>query len=117
MEYFEGDLSTVSATHAGFLDGCCSYGINAALLRCALSMPELGEHYRAPGVADLLAGEMIRRDRDFFARHERARSLRIVGLDASLPAIDYSMRSGLLDAGWMDDLERGELSPSLAKGS
>lgn len=98
------------------LDVCCSYGINAALLRSDLTLTQLGEHYRDPGVADVPGEVMIARDHDFFDRHDRGRRLRLLGLDASRPAVDYALRAGLLDEGWCDDLEHDEPSPALASG-
>lgn len=98
------------------LDVCCSYGINAALLRSDLTLTRLGEHYRDPEAADVPGEVMIARDHDFFERHRRDRRLRLLGLDASRPAIDYSLRAGLLDDGWSDDLEHHDPSPSLAAG-
>lgn len=98
------------------LDVCCSYGINAALLRSDLTLTQLGEHYRDPRVADVPGEVMIARDHDFFDRHDRGRRLRLLGLDASRPAVDYALRAGLLDEGWCDDLEHDEPSPALASG-
>ena len=98
------------------LDVCCSYGINAALLRSDLSLARLGEHYRDPEVADVPGEVMIARDHEFFERHRRDRRLRLLGLDASQPAIDYGLRAGLLDDGWSDDLEHDDPSPSLVAG-
>ena len=40
----------------------------------------------------------------------------VVGLDASAPAVDYAVRTGLLAAGWAEDLEREDASPALAAG-
>lgn len=98
------------------LDVCCSYGINAALMGTTLTLAQLGAHYLADGVAGLPAGAAITRDRDFFARHARTRRPRLLGLDASRPAIDHALRAGLLDDGWCDDLEHEDPSPSLRAG-
>lgn len=98
------------------LDVCCSYGINAALMRSTLSLTRLGEHYRSAEIADVPAEVMIARDHEFFARHTRDRGLRLLGLDASQPAIDYALRAGVLDEGWSDDLEHDEPSSRLRAG-
>lgn len=98
------------------LDVCCSYGINAALMRSTLSLAELGAHHLADETADLPAEAKIARDREFFARHARERRLRLLGLDASRPAIDYALRTGLLDDGWCDDLEHDDPCPGLRAG-
>lgn len=98
------------------LDVCCSYGINAALMRSTLSLTRLGEHYRSFEVAEVPAEVRIARDHEFFAGHARDRRLRLLGLDASRPAIDYARRVGLLDEGWCDDLEHTDPSPQLLAG-
>lgn len=98
------------------LDVCCSYGINAALMRSTLSLAQLGVHHLGDEVADVPAEEKIARDHEFFDRHARERRPRLLGLDASRPAIDYALRAGLLDDGWCDDLEHDDPSPQLLAG-
>lgn len=98
------------------LDVCCSYGINAALMRSTLSLGQLGAHHLADEVADVPAEVKIARDREFFERHARHQPPRLLGLDASRPAIDYALRAGLIDAGWCDDLEHDDPSPQLLAG-
>lgn len=98
------------------LDVCCSYGINAALLGTTLTLAQLGAHHVADEAAGLPAEAAITRDREYFARHARERRPRLLGLDASRPAIDYALRAGLLDEGWCDDLEHEAPSARLRAG-
>lgn len=95
---------------------CCSYGINATLMRSTLSLTQLGQHHLAAEVAHVPAETKIDRDHELFDRHARERRLRPLGLDASRPAIDYALRAGLLDDGWCDDLEHVDPSPQLLAG-
>jgi hypothetical protein len=109
-----------ASQHAGsprtVLDVCCSYGINAALLRCAVDLDDLGERATDPARAALSPDELITDDLLFYADRLRRPELTVLGLDASAPAIDYAVRTGLLAAGWAEDLEGADPSPSLAAG-
>ncbi|MCW2721858.1 class I SAM-dependent methyltransferase [Pseudonocardia sp.] len=98
------------------LDVCCSYGINAALLRHDLDLAAIGARATDPARAALPPGELIRDDAVFYAGHLRRPDLAVLGLDASAPAIDYGLRTGLLTNGWAEDLEDAGPSPALAAG-
>lgn len=87
------------------LDVCCSYGVNAALLRCDLSMAELVRHYREPSLADLSPAALVAADRSFYAEHRQANAPRIAGLDVAMNAVEYGRRVGLLDDGGVENLE------------
>lgn len=82
-----------------------SYGINAALLRCDASMPELYERYgdAAPETTD----ELLARDRDLVAARTGVRAT-FLGLDVSEPALAYATKAGFLDDSVLADLESGE---------
>lgn len=95
------------------LDVCCSYGINAGLLRTGLTFADAAAHYGDAAVAGLSSADMAARDRRLVAAREPL-AYRIVGLDASAPAVEYAVSAGLLDAGWTDDLEHQDPSPDLA---
>lgn len=87
------------------VDLCCSYGINATLLRHDLTLEDLYTHYRAPdrhaaGVEETVAG-----DKAFFGAHRLADPPRVVGIDAADHAVGYALRTGLLDAGFAENLE------------
>jgi SAM-dependent methyltransferase len=97
------------------LDVCCSYGINGALLRHDVDLDEIGA--RATDTDPAVApADLITSDRAFYASRVRRPDLAVVGLDASAPAIDYAVRTGLLADGWAEDLESADPSPALAEG-
>jgi SAM-dependent methyltransferase len=87
------------------LDVGCSYGVNAALLRCDTTLSELYERYDSDEAAGRSRPELLAADRDFV----RARDLQFpawfVGLDASAAALDYAVAAGYLDEGVPADLE------------
>ncbi|MGH9058690.1 MAG: hypothetical protein ACRDZY_04115 [Acidimicrobiales bacterium] len=94
------------------LDVCCSYGINAALLSCDITLAELEAYYLGdPAGGD---GAPARDDRSFFAAHRRPDAPRMVGLDVADRAVAYGRRAGLLDAGWVENLELSPPSAALA---
>ncbi|XVQ09832.1 class I SAM-dependent methyltransferase [Spirillospora sp. CA-255316] len=90
------------------LDIGCSYGINAALLRCDATMDELYDRYSGPGAAELGIEELLERDREMVRSRAGSRTTRFVGLDASEPALSYAVRAGFLDAAVHADLEEND---------
>lgn len=111
----EAALTAVSPTTRPrtVLDLCCSYGVNAALLRHRVTLHELGERYADPDLDDLSTEELLDADRAYFRSRRRRPHLPILGLDASVPAVDYAVRAGLLSAGFGEDLETCDPSPNL----
>ncbi|HEX5494289.1 MAG TPA: class I SAM-dependent methyltransferase [Mycobacteriales bacterium] len=105
------------AAHDGgsVLDVCCSYGVNAALLRCELTLDDIVAHYHEPSLAGLSPAELAESDRSFYAEHQRPNAPRTVGLDAAPNAVSYGCRAGLLDTGLVENLEIEEPSPRLAE--
>lgn len=99
----------------GVLDVCCSYGVNAALLRCDLSLDDIIARYDEPSVAALSPTELADSDRTFYAEHQRPDPPRTVGLDAAPNAVSYGCRTGLLDTGLVENLEVHDPSPRLAE--
>jgi hypothetical protein len=95
------------------LDLCCSYGVNAALMRCDVRMDELYDHYSSPALADLSAAELAKEDEAYYAERCRPDALRVFGLDVASNAVAYGCRVGLLDGGWAEDLEAGDPSSQL----
>jgi hypothetical protein len=87
------------------VDVGCSYGVNAALLRCDATIDELYEHYRGAAVADLARHELVARDRAFVHSRRDPGAVRFVGLDCSEPALAYALDAGLLDDAVLADLE------------
>ncbi|HEY3958855.1 MAG TPA: class I SAM-dependent methyltransferase [Streptosporangiaceae bacterium] len=98
------------------VDVCCSYGINAALLRHGVNMADLYAHYTSPVVLAASPGELLAADRKFFAQRRRRSDVVVAGLDAAQPAIDYAVGAGLLAEGWAENLETTDPSPDLARG-
>lgn len=98
------------------LDLCCSYGVNAALLRHDLTLAELYEHYTDPRITELDTARLADEDRAFYASRRRpSPTARVIGLDAARNAVAYARAAGLLDQGFGEDLERDEPSRELAE--
>jgi SAM-dependent methyltransferase len=81
------------------LDIGCSYGINAALLKCGVSMGELYERYT--GCAGKTRDELLADDREL-TRNDR---VQFIGLDTSRQALAYATEAGFLDGAIHADLE------------
>jgi hypothetical protein len=80
----------------------CSYGINAALLKCNTTMDELYERYSGctQDRSMLLAG-----DREFVRSRNGVEFARFVGLDNSQEALSYALSAGFIDDAVHADLE------------
>src|SRR5262249_48107262 len=90
------------------LDVGCSYGVNAALLCCDLTMAELYEHYGDAGPGRSRDAR-VERDRELVrSRHEGR--LRFIGLDSSKPALSYALDAGFLDDAVHANLEDRDLA-------
>jgi len=96
------------------LDLCCSYGVNAALLRCDVTIDELFERYASPELDGLTPAAVCDLDRAFFAQRLRDDPVQVSGLDKAANAVDYGCRAGLLESGWSEDLEAADPSPRLS---
>jgi SAM-dependent methyltransferase len=92
------------------LDIGCSYGINAALMRCDATMDELYQHYA--GTDDLSHEDLLARDRELVRARTRLDDVRFAGFDASEKALSYALSAGFLDAGLHADLERADPTPA-----
>lgn len=91
------------------LDLGCSYGVNAALLKHDLSMPELYERWGQNAPLEVSPGEVAASDRKFFDNLDHHEDILVTGLDQAEPAIDYALEAGLLDEGLAINLETGAL--------
>ncbi len=115
-----GDLGYVEAAHmhrvvdallghfaspATVLDLCCSYGVLGVLLRTDLTYGDLAARYRAPAVATWSTQRLVDEDRDYLARHRRAGSPVVHGVDVSEPAVAYARQTTAIADGYADDLE------------
>lgn len=104
----------VGATPPRVLDLCCSYGVNAALLRCDVSLDELFDHYTSPALDNLSPAQLCREDEAYYDQRRRPDAVQVLGLDTAANAVGYGCRVGLLDGGWSEDLESGDPSAQLA---
>jgi SAM-dependent methyltransferase len=93
------------------LDIGCSYGVNAALLRCDLTMDELYVRYAGPLAPAASRDALLDRDRELVRSRNRLPSVRFVGLDSSLPALSYARQAGFLDVAVHGDLEASDPTP------
>ncbi|GID91158.1 class I SAM-dependent methyltransferase [Amorphoplanes digitatis] len=85
------------------VDVGCSYGVNAALLRCDATMDDLYDRYAD---TELTRQELLERDRELVRSH--GSPARFVGLDVSRPALEYASAAGFLDDAVQADLETRE---------
>jgi len=97
------------------LDLCCSYGVNAALLRCDVTLDELFERYANPALSELSPPELAEADADYYAQRLRPDAVDVFGLDMAGNAVAYGRRVGLLGNGWAENLETDDPSPELAE--
>ncbi|HEY1918576.1 MAG TPA: class I SAM-dependent methyltransferase [Streptosporangiaceae bacterium] len=87
------------------LDIGCSYGVNAALLKCDLTMDDLYRRYCGAQASAASRSALLAEDREFVRLSDRLPFTRFVGLDASLPALSYAKLAGFLDDAVHADLE------------
>lgn len=99
---------------ARVVDLCCSYGVNAAMLKYDVGFDEVMTHYTEAACQDLSRQELIARDRRWLAERAVEGAPKVVGVDASARAIAYACEAGLLDGGLCEDLEAAEPSDALA---
>ena len=97
------------------VDLCCSYGVNATVLNHDLAFEEIIERYGDPSIEHLDRDELLALDRTWYASRRRDEPARVCGLDISEAAIAYATESGLLDAGYAEDLEVDDPSPAFAE--
>jgi carnitine O-acetyltransferase len=94
------------------LDIGCSYGINAALLRCDLSMAELYDRYDNPDASVQTRQSLVERDRELVADRDRLPGTVFLGLDASTAALSYATSAGFIDEAVPADLEHDPATPA-----
>ena len=99
------------------LDLCCSYGVNATLLKHDLILDDLYERYASKELADLSTEELVSADTEFYRGRLQAEAPGVVGVDVAAKAVSYALRVGLLDAGVAENLEDAEPSGSLRRAA
>ena len=97
------------------VDLCCSYGINAALLKYETTLDQMYARYGSGELADLSGEELAEDDAAFYGARRRGGSPEVVGLDVAQNAVSYGLRSGLLDAGFAENLEKDEPTEALSR--
>ncbi|KAM0362917.1 hypothetical protein ACHAPK_011410 [Fusarium culmorum] len=70
------------------------------------------DHYNG---SELSAEEQLLADKKFFAARARPFRPMVVGLDTSVPAVQYALDTGLIDSGWSENLEAQDPSTDLSK--
>jgi len=96
------------------IDIGCSYGINAALMKYALTWDKLANRHLTPEMMMIPSEALHRLDRLYLRSWPRRIGLRIVGIDPAQRAIRYACDSGALDAGYAVDLESDPAPEALA---
>jgi hypothetical protein len=97
------------------VDVCCSYGINAALLKHEMTLGELYARYGSEELGGLSSEELAGADAAFYRERLRETPLEVVGLDVAQNAVSYGVSSGLLDGGFAENLEENEPTEELRR--
>jgi hypothetical protein len=97
------------------VDICCSYGVNAALLKYETTLDDLYARYASEELSGLSGEELAESDVAFYRERRRERAPEVVGLDVARTAVSYGVRSGILDAGFAENLEEDEPSDELRR--
>lgn len=95
------------------LDLGCSYGVNGALLKHDMTMPELYEHWGQERLRDMSPEEVVAHDRRFFGSREEAQDFEVIGLDRAERAVAFAEETGLIDDGVVANLEEHPLPDAL----
>lgn len=102
---------------AKVVDLCCSYGVNAALLKHELSLQDLYSRYGSKQLAGLSTEELVSSDNEFYEERRVESPPEVVGVDVAGNAVSYAVQTSLLDAGFAEDLEEGEPSEALREAA
>ncbi len=92
------------------IDLGCSYGVNAALLKCDMEMGDLYGLYDEDTHDEMDRSSLIARDRKIFCEASRDDHLEIVGVDIAPQAAAYAEEVAIMDDTVVADLEHGALS-------
>jgi hypothetical protein len=97
------------------VDVCCSYGVIAALLKHDIVIDDLYTRYRSEELAGLSSEELARADAAFYGERMKEGAPEVVGVDVARHAVSYGLRSGVLDAGFAENLEEDEPTEELRR--
>jgi hypothetical protein len=78
------------------VDVCCSYGINAALLKHETTLVCLYTRYGSEKLAGLSSKELVEADTIFYGEHVRETATEVVGVDVAPNAVSYSSPYSIL---------------------
>ncbi len=109
FEQVVAELERLRGRPLRVLDLGCSYGINAALLQFPIDLDRLARRYAGLNSPNIGPSQMTMLDRHYFRSWPR-RSIEVIGLDASGPAIEYGLASGILHHGIVGNFESQPLS-------
>lgn len=114
---FKRVLDAISLDTPTVMDICCSYGINAALLKHDLVLADMYDRYRSDDLADLSTEELVEADRAFYEGVRKPGAPVVVGIDIAGRAVDYAVQVGLLDGGAIENLETDDPSAELVESA
>lgn len=94
------------------LDVGCGFATNAAGLRHGIDASDLFARYDDPALGTLSPDDLIAADKEHFAERSSA-AHRIAGLEVATNALRYGQNTGLLNAGFSEDLTQTPPSENL----
>lgn len=97
------------------LDLGCSYGINAAQLKFNVTLQDLYDRWRGPAYGAMSLEQRIASDRAFFDERVGDPELLNVGHDSAAEAIQYALDTGIIDAGFSQNLEEEDPDAAFAR--
>lgn len=89
----------------------CSYGINTALLRYPLDIRRLAMRYVGYEMQHMNPVDLAELDKNYFRSWPSKNDDMFIGIDTSKPAIEYALRSGLIDGAVTTNLENCDPAP------
>jgi hypothetical protein len=93
------------------LDLGCSYGVNGALMKYAVSFDSLQQRYIAPALQQLSCQDLLTLDQAYYRSWPRNERVRVIGLDISENAVRYAQQCGTVDVGLAANLEARDPGP------
>jgi hypothetical protein len=112
MQQLIRHLQTTSEEPVHLLDVGSSYGVNAALIKYDMTMPELYAHWGQKVLQHATVQDVIENDRSYFDALDAAENLEVTGLDVAENAIAFGAEVGLLDESIAINLEDHALPQS-----
>ncbi len=85
-----------------------SYGVNGALLKTNKSLDDLLKRYKAPELKNSTSNELIKKDKNWYEIENN--SIIMVGADVSKHALDYALKTNLINKKLCGNLEQRTLT-------